>query len=272
MLSMRSHKSTPPMLSLYSLITAGLLTGIWTFSFFFFSPSVADILKVISHELWKPLALICCHTILWLPAQDSFWPETLMLLSPSFCITLSLGSLLCFGTRLFVMVPVAGRPFASNASMRLIVVKYQSKNRWLPVGTDSTKRRTAAGLTPSLWSVNVFLPWYTSKSSIRPFWEARTKTFRLVGFSLPRTYCLTGQWPVKGMICSSMQTFCVFARLRQPCLTRSSNGLTFQRISAFFVSSVIARSSTVLSEFLSLKNLSLVILLLITGTFGTKTF
>ncbi len=135
-----------------------------------------------------------------------------------FCITLSLGSLLCFGTRFFIMVPVAGRPFASNAFMKLIVVMYRSKNRWLPVGTDSTMRRTADSLTPRLWSVNVFFPWYTSKSSIRPFGEARTKTFRPVGFGLPGTYCLTGQRPVKGMICSSIQTFSVFGRLRQTCL------------------------------------------------------
>lgn len=101
---------------------------------------------------------------------------------------------------------------------------------------------------------------YTSKSSIRTFGEARTKKiFRPVRFGLPGTLCLTGQ-QLKGMICSSMQTFSVFRRLRQPCRTWSSNGLTFHWMSVFFIYSVIARSSTILSEFIGSKNPSHVIL------------
>lgn len=94
---------------------------------------------------------------------------------PSFLNCLSPGSWHNFGTQFFIMVPVAGRPFANNASIRSIVVKHQSKNRWLPVGTDSTMHRTAAAPKPNLWPLNIFFPWYNSKSSIRQFGEVRTR-------------------------------------------------------------------------------------------------
>lgn len=255
--------------TLWSLLVFSTRAGL-----FFIGPSGADIFRVFamysgSHQHWLVVKPFCdCQP----RTLSDHWHTDAPL--PYFRNCLSPSSWHAFGTLFFIMVPVAGRPFASNASMRSIVVKYQSKNRWLPVGTDSTMHRTAAALTPNLWFMNVFFPWYTSKSSIRPFEEARTKNFRPVGFDLPGTYCLTGQRPVNGMICSSMQTFSVFGSLRQPCLTQSSNGLTLQRMSAFFVSSITARSTTILSELLSLKNLSLAILLHITGTFvfWPKTF
>ena len=99
-----------------------------------------------------------------------------------------------------------------------------SSGNMFPLGSI---RRTTAAPTPNLWPLNVFFPWYTSKSSIRPFGEARTKTLRPVGFGLPGTYCLTGPQPVKGMICSSIQSFSDFGRLRQLCLTGSRKGLTY---------------------------------------------
>ncbi|CAL8259455.1 unnamed protein product [Arctogadus glacialis] len=40
-----------------------------------------------------------------------------------------------FGTLFFMRVPVPVSPFAIRVSRRLIVVKYLSKNRWVPWGT-----------------------------------------------------------------------------------------------------------------------------------------
>lgn len=75
-----------------------------------------------------------------------------------------------------------------------------------------------------------------------------------------------GQRPVNGIICSSMQTLPGFGRLRQPCLTLSRSGLTFQRMSFFFVFSITSGSLTIFSKFLNLKNLFLGIFWLIIGT------
>lgn len=131
-------------------------------------------------------------------------------------------------------------------------------------GTHLTNRKTAAAPTLKPWLLNIFFPWYTSKSSTRPFGEARTNTCRSVGFGLPGIYCLAGQWPVKGMICSSMQTLLYLGRLRQPWLTWSGNGLTLQRMPDSFVS-CDSRSSTILS--FSACRTDPVIFLLKTGTF-----
>lgn len=112
----------------------------------------------------------------------------------------------------------------------------------------------------------MFFPWNTSKSSISPFGEARTKTLRPVGFGFPLTNCLTGHLLVKGIICSSMHTFGYLGRLRHPSFTRFSRGLSFQGTYALFSSSVKAKSSTIFKEVQSLKYLSLDILSLISGT------
>src|SRR4029434_3533284 len=68
---------------------------------------------------------------------------------PCFFMALSSGSLHALGTRLDIIVPVAGKPLSCNASMRLMVVKYRSKKRGLPFRIDSAMRRTETTFTHS---------------------------------------------------------------------------------------------------------------------------
>lgn len=79
--------------------------------------------------------------------------------------------------------------------------------------------------------------------------EKRTNTFKPVGYGLPGTNCLTRKRPVNGMICSSIQSFAGFGRLRQPYLTLSRSGLTFHRMSFFSVSSLTSKSLTIFRDF-----------------------
>lgn len=139
--------------------------------------------------------------------------------------------------------------FANNVSLRLIGEKYI----WLPVGTDSPSQGLLLLQCPVFGTLQNPVSDHLEKPGQRPSGQK--------GFGFPGTYWLAGQQPVKAMICSLMRTFSDLGSLRQPCLTWSSNGLTLQRMSAFFVSS--AKSSTINS----LKNLFHVILLLVTGTF-----
>lgn len=101
----------------------------------------------------------------------------------------------------FIMSPVAGKLFSTNASMRMTDVRYWSKNRWLDVGRDSNMCRTAAAPMP------IPFPLVHLKIQHQTSWRGKDKHLQASRV----TNCLIGQ-PVKGMMCSSMQSFPGFGR------------------------------------------------------------
>lgn len=184
-------------------------------------------IKQMSDHMWPPflgpflchtgLLRPCCHWICWTISTDIFWCFSIngrshhywisvkpfckcQLRSPSTTITdVPLPSYhsclliagMVFGILFFIMVPVDGKPFESNTSIRVIVVKYWSKKTQVAWWERLSQSQHCYSSNSQLLPLNVFFPWYTPKSCTKIFGESRRKIFRPVGVDLPGTYGLT---------------------------------------------------------------------------------